>query len=250
VDIVQNMRQVLGISPDFTKNIKTWDQHLRQFVQKVESAGILVLQSGVVGNNTRRKLSVQEFRGFALADKFAPLVFINAQDSVAARIFTLAHELAHVWTGTSGISNPEFTLEEVDAGQTEKLCNQVAAEFLVPNELFVKRWDKHQETLDSADQLAHYFRVSIQVVLRCAFDSGFISVDEYRKSIQSALKVSKPRAKGGGGNFYNTLFSRNSRRFTAELFSAVSSGQLSYLDGARLLNTRPSKLVNAMEKIG
>jgi Zn-dependent peptidase ImmA (M78 family)/transcriptional regulator with XRE-family HTH domain len=248
VDIVQNMRQVLDIPPDFTKNIGTWDLHLRQFVQKVESAGILVLQSGIVGNNTRRKLSVQEFRGFALADKFAPLVFINAQDSTAARIFTLAHELAHVWTGTSGISNPEFS-GDVETPQTEKLCNQIAAEFLVPYEMFVERWDKHQDTLDNAQQLARYFRVSTQVVLRRAFDAGFISVDEYRASIQEALKAAKPRAKGGGGDFYNTLFSRNSRRFTTVLLSAVSSGHLSYLDGARLLNTRPGKLVIAMEKM-
>lgn len=248
-EIVQDMRQVLDILPGFTEEIKTWDQHLRQFVQKVESAGILVLQSGIVGNNTRRKLSLQEFRGFVLADKLAPLIFINAQDSTAARIFTLAHELAHVWTGTSGISNPEFS-GKVETLQTEKICNQIAAEFLVPYEIFVKRWYKHQDTLDNAQQLARYFRVSTQVILRRAFDAGFISVDDYRKSIQEALKASKSPAKGGGGDFYNTLFSRNSRRFTTELLSAVNSGQLSYLDGARLLNTRPGKLVKAMEKLG
>lgn len=248
-DIVQDMRQVLDIQPDFTKNIRSWDQHLRQFVQKVETAGILVLQSGIVGNNTRRKLSVQEFRGFALADKYAPLIFINAQDTTAARIFTLAHELAHVWSGTSGISNPEFVTDEVEAQQTEKLCNQIAAEFLVPYNVFVKRWSKGQDALENAQQLAAYFRVSAQVILRRAYDSDFISLDEYHQSIQEALKASMPRAKGGGGNFYNSLISRNSRRFTRELFFAVSGGYLSYLDGARLLNTHPSTLVNAMGKM-
>ena len=243
------MRQVLDVPPGFAEKIGTWDLHLRILVQKVESAGILVLQSGIVGNNTRRKLSVQEFRGFALADGFAPLVFINAQDSTAARIFTLVHELAHIWTGTSGISNPDFVSDENETQRTEILCNQVAAEFLVPDEIFIKQWNTHRDPLDNAQQLATRFRVSSQVVLRRAFDAGFISFNVYRKSIQEAIKASKPRTKGGGGNFYNTLFSRNSRRFTTELLSAVSSGRLSYLDGARLLNTRPSKLVSALDKM-
>jgi Zn-dependent peptidase ImmA (M78 family)/DNA-binding XRE family transcriptional regulator len=248
-EIVQDMRQVLDIMPGFAAEMRTWDQHLRQFVQKVEFAGILVLQNGIVGNNTHRKLSVPEFRGFALADKFAPLIFINAQDSAAARIFTLAHELAHIWTGTSGISNPEFVTDEIETQQTEILCNQIAAEFLVPYDVFVKRWIEAQDALENAQQLAAYFRVSAQVILRRAYDSGLIPFDEYRQSIQEVLKAIKPRVKGGGGDFYKTLFSRNSRRFTQELFSAISSGQLSYLDGARLLNTRPGKLVNAMEKM-
>jgi Zn-dependent peptidase ImmA (M78 family)/DNA-binding XRE family transcriptional regulator len=246
-DIIQDMRQVLDIPLDFTENIRTWDQHLRLFVQKVESAGILVLQSGIVGNNTRRKLSVQEFRGFALADKLAPLVFINAQDSTAARIFTLAHELVHIWTGTSGISNPEFVSDEVEALQSEKLCNHIAADFLVPYEVFVRNWNKRMDALENAQQLASYFRVSSQVILRRAYDSGLISHDEFNQSIQETLKASKPRLKGGRGNFYNSLISRNSRRFTRELFFAVSGGYLSYSDGARLLNTHPSTLVNAME---
>ncbi len=247
--IVHDMRQVLDVSQGFAEKIGTWDLHLRQLVQKVELAGILVLQSGIVGNNTRRKLPVQEFRGFALADKYAPFVFINAQDSTAARIFTLLHELAHIWTGTSGISNPDFISDGTETQRAEKFCNQVAAEFLVPSEMFIKRWNTHQDALDNAQQLASHFRVSSQVILRRAFDAGFLSFDEYQASIQAVIKASKPRAKGGGGDFYNTLFSRNSRRFTTELLSAVSSGRLSYLDGARLLNTRPGKLVNALEKL-
>jgi Zn-dependent peptidase ImmA (M78 family)/DNA-binding XRE family transcriptional regulator len=248
-NIVLDMRQVLDVPQGFADKIGTWDLHLRQLVQKVELAGILVLQSGIVGNNTRRKLSVQEFRGFALADQYAPLVFINAQDATAARIFTLIHELVHIWTGTSGISNPDIISNGKETQRAEIFCNQVAAEFLVPNEIFIKRWNIHQDALDNAQQLATRFRVSSQVILRRAFDAEFLNLDEYQDSVQAAIKASKPRAKGGGGDFYNTLFSRNSRRFTTELLSAVSSGRLSYLDGARLLNTRPGKLVNALEKL-
>ena len=249
-EIIQDMRQVLDIPVDFAASFSSWQEHLRRFVQKVETAGILVLQSGIVGNNTHRKLSVEDFRGFALADEFAPLIFVNAQDATAARIFTLVHELVHLWTGTSGISNPEIMPDGNMIVQIEKLCNQIAAEFLVPKPAIVRRWDIRQDAINNAEQLAHYFRVSAQVILRRAFDLEIISRDEFFQAFQEILRASKPRKAGGGGNFYNSFLSRNSRRFTQELFSAVHSGHLSYLDAARLLNTRPGKLVKAMEKLG
>src|SRR3990172_621734 len=122
-DLIQNMRQTLDIPPDFAASMGSWDEHLRKFVQQVENAGVLVLQSGIVGTNTHRKLSVEEFRGFALANEFAPLIFINSVDSTAARIFTLSHELIHLWTGTSGISSPEITLNQKEIQKIELFCN-------------------------------------------------------------------------------------------------------------------------------
>ena len=249
-EIVQNMRKVLDIPPDFTSRMKTWDEHLRLFVQKVESAGILVLLSGIVGNNTHRRLSVNEFRGFTLADEFAPLIFVNAKDAIAGRIFTLAHELMHLWTGTSGISNPEIMHNGGEVLEIEQLCNQGAAEFLVSSQVFIQRWEKRLDTLENAQVLARYFRVSAQVILRRSYDLGIIPVDEFYKAFQEVLKASKTPATGGRGDFYNSLFSRNSRRFTRELLSAVYGGHLSYLDAARLLNTQPGKIVIAMEKLG
>jgi Zn-dependent peptidase ImmA (M78 family)/DNA-binding XRE family transcriptional regulator len=241
-DIVQDMRQVLDIPPDYASHMKTWDDHLRLFVQKVEHCGILVLQSGIVGNNTHRKLSLEEFRGFTLADKYAPLIFVNAQDSIAARIFTIVHELTHLWTGTSGISNPEIAPGDFEVQQIELFCNKIAADFLVPQEIL--------DTMENTQILARYFRVSAQVILRRSYDLGIIPSDEYFATYQEILKLGNAGKKGSGGDFYNSFFSRNSRRFTRILISAIASGNLSYLDAARLLNTQPRSIANAIERMG
>ena len=104
--IADDIRQVLDLPLPSAQDVRTGDEHLRLLVQHAEDAGIIVLQSGYALSDTHRTLPVQEFRGFALADEYAPLVFINSRDTVAGRIFTLAHEFGHLWTGTSGISNP------------------------------------------------------------------------------------------------------------------------------------------------
>jgi Zn-dependent peptidase ImmA (M78 family)/DNA-binding XRE family transcriptional regulator len=249
--IVMDMRRELNISEDFASTIGSWDEHLRAFVQKVESSGVLVLQSGIVGNNTKRKLNVEEFRGFALANQYAPLVFINARDPISARIFTLAHELVHLWTGTSGISNPDITPGEKEGlQQIEQLCNQTAAEFLVSTQAFLRQWYKNKEIIDNIQSLARIFRVSAQVILRKGYDLGIIRTDEYFRAYQEVLKAIKPFKSSGGGNFYNTLVSRNSRRFTLDLISAVQSGHLSYYEAAHLINTHPKQLVNVIKLLG
>ena len=250
VDIIASMRMVLDIPPNFAANLRSWEDHLRQLVEKVESTGILVLQSGVVGNNTKRKLSVEEFRGFTLVDEYAPIIFINAQDAISARIFTLIHELAHLWTGTSGISNPEIRPSDENIHGTELICNRIAAEFLVPAELFIISWDNNHSVLETTEMLAHRFRVSGQVILRRAFELRLISNNEFFQvwaEVQN--RAQKAQAKRGG-DFYRNLYVRNSRRFTSELLLAVNSGYISFQDGARLLNTKPQSISNALAKLG
>ena len=99
---------------------------------------MLVVFSGIVGNNTHRKLETEEFQGFALVDEYAPLVFVNSADFRAAQMFTLAHEIAHLFVGETGVSS--FDNLQPTEDLTEQFCNRIAAEFLAPEEELRAFW--------------------------------------------------------------------------------------------------------------
>ncbi|MFC0804805.1 ImmA/IrrE family metallo-endopeptidase [Ensifer sp. P24N7] len=228
-----------------------WEKHLRMLITKAEEAGIWVMRNGVVGSNTHRPLSVSQFRGFAISDSVVPLIFINGRDAPAAQIFTLAHELAHIWLGESGISN--VMLGETDLGthkRVEKKCNQIAAEFLVPTARFRARWDEEDALDVNADRLAKFFKVSRIVIVRRAFDLGLVSESDYRHfyARESARWDPETSDNESRGNFYNTLPIRNGSHFTNAVVRQAMSGRLLLKHAASLLNTQPASVVSFYRK--
>ena len=145
------IRTALSFDVEERREIPTWADALRQFIGQADALGVLVMVSGVVGNNNRRKLDPDEFRGFALTDDLAPLVFINGADSKSAQMFTLAHELAHIWLGQSALS--DVGPASSPSNDVEIWCNRVAAELLVPMDAlrqgYHTRADLHEETSPS-----------------------------------------------------------------------------------------------------
>lgn len=149
---------------------------------RVEGLGFLVMVNGVVGSNTHRKLDPREFRGFALADRMAPLIFINGADTKAAQIFTLAHELAHLWLGEAALDDVDLTSASEEG--TERWCNQVAAEVLVPISAIVAEMTAEDSVTTQIDRLARRFKVSTLVALRRLYDAHRMNWAEYRDAFQ------------------------------------------------------------------
>jgi Zn-dependent peptidase ImmA (M78 family)/transcriptional regulator with XRE-family HTH domain len=242
--IAADIRVTIGIDEAMRRIATTWEHFLRLFVANVELAGVLVLRSGIVGHNTHRTLSVQEFRGFVISDELAPLIFINARDAKSAQIFTLAHELAHLWIGQSGISNPDYRESSYhQANDVERLCNRVAAETLLPSADFKVTWNRAEPTQVNLQAVATRFRVSPVVALRQAYDNRLLSSEDFRSNydlLSRRQKAEEPQ--GEGGDFYNTLFARGSRSFTVALSEALAEGRVSYREAARLLNVKIATL--------
>jgi len=245
--VAEDISRTLEINESFRTQAWSWESFLTKLIERVESFRILVLRSSIVKNDTHRKLSVDEFRGFAVNDDLAPLIFLNGQDSKAAQIFTLAHELAHLWIGKSGISNPDLGSPRLSHNQPiERFCNRVAAEVLVPQESFLVEWQRSQEIRENVTRLNRHYRVSSLVILRRAFDLRKLTWEEYNTHYQAEVERLKARQSvqqsEGGGNFYATLGMRNSKQIIRAVVSAAFEGRMPYRDAARLLGVRVEKL--------
>lgn len=231
--VARSIRTTIKIDSQVRANAATWEDALRALFDLVEAAGILVMRNGVVGNNTKRKLSVQEFRGFALCDEIAPLIFVNASDTKAAQMFTLAHELGHLWLGQSGVSNVSPTVTENQG--VESYCNALAAEVLVPLTDFRAEWRRAGDPVAEFKRLSGRFKVSTLVIIRRAYDAGFLRRDEFQLVYDEEAKKLAELAGGSGGNFYLTQTSRLGRRFPRALIESTLEGRTPYRDAFRLL---------------
>lgn len=227
------IRDALGFDLAERLRLPTWTDALRRFIEQADSLGVLVMVSGVVGSNNRRRLDPGEFRGFALADEFAPLVFINGADTKAAQMFTLAHELAHVFLGQSAVSDTQALA--VPDHAVERWCNQVAAELLVPLEALRAAFDARAPLRDETDRLARRFKVSTLVILRRIRDAGGLDRDAYWRVYEEELARIWALPKGSGGDFYLTLRARAGKTFARALVISTLEGRTPFTEAFRLL---------------
>jgi len=236
-EVATSMREVLDFDVD--QRGPTWSDAFRRLVERAEDSGVLVMVNGVVGSNTHRKLNPKEFRGFALVDPLAPVVFVNGADTRAAQVFTLAHELAHLWLGQTGLD--DIDLGPHVAGEVERWCNGVAAEFLVPLEQIRTRYLPENDLTEELDRLARDFKVSTLVVLRRVHEAGYLSWDQFRDAYHNELARLVPlleEARGQGGNFYYTQPSRVSKLFARSVIASALEGQTLFTDAFQMLGFR------------
>lgn len=227
------IRSALQFDIERRRDSPTWSDALRDFIAQADELGILVMCSGIVGSNTHRKLDPQEFRGFALADSIAPVIFINGADTRSAQMFTLAHELAHVWIGQSALSDTDARY--VPGQPVERWCNAVAAELLVPIDMLRQEYRDGTDLAIETDRLARRFKVSTLVILRRIHDAGGLTREELWDAYDAELARLRARPSGTGGNFYLTLPARVSKRFARALVLSTLEGQTLYRDALRML---------------
>jgi Zn-dependent peptidase ImmA (M78 family)/DNA-binding XRE family transcriptional regulator len=251
--VASDIRQRLELTDNVLGDVTSWGEYLRLLINRSEDIGVVVIRSGIVKNNTRRQLSIEEFRGFALCDRIAPLVFINARDATVAKIFTLLHELAHIWIGQSGITNLDpGAAAPVDGQPIERYCNQVAAEALVPAVSFAKEWMLSDETIEQeVERLSRRFRVGSMVILRRAFELELISEQEFFDHAEVLKKRSVKKKKGqAGGDYYRSLIARNGKNLTTAVVASALEGRTLYREAASILGIQPPKIQDAAQFLG
>jgi len=232
------MRRTLAVAAGWADLYNNWSDALRALRDHAEQIGIVVVINGVVGNNTHRKLDPQEFRGFVLPDDYAPFLFINGADAKGAQMFTLAHELAHLWIGEAAIFNLHDMQPATDP--RERFCNAAAAEFLIPEDELRHAWSDAASKPRPFGALARKFKVSELVSARRTLDARLINRDTFLRFYR-AYEIDEQRRtthQSSGGDFYATQNSRVGRAFAEAVARAVKEGRLLYRDAFELTGLR------------
>ena len=239
--VAADIRRMLRFETDERGTFSSWEDALRRLIDRIEGLGVLVMVSGIAGANTHRILRPDEFRGFALSDPVAPLIFVNGADTKAAQIFTIIHELAHLWLGESALSDAAMTTR---AGVVEELwCNQVSAAVLIPGNALRSEY-RGGPAVAELERLARRYRVSTLVVLKRIFDVGLLDWDTYRRLFEDekarviAIFAARKGDGPGGGNYYYTQPLMHSMQFAHAVLASTLEGGTSYRDAYRLLGTR------------
>ena len=255
-EFVAYIRSILGLTIDWFAYSKSADESFKLIRNKISDAGVIVMMNGIVGNNTHRSLAIDEFRAFAVVDKYAPLIFINSNDSTSGKLFSLLHEFVHILMGKNSFFNDRYSAHG-QVSNAERICNTVAAELLAPDELFIQKWNEATAETDKETAIStvqKYFKCGITVIARKALDHGFITKQLYAKISQLAVHLynehRKKAKQNPGGNFYATSASRIDQRFFRMLVGSVAEGKTLYSDAFRLTNTNRSTFHELREQVG
>ncbi|KQS26656.1 ImmA/IrrE family metallo-endopeptidase [Dyadobacter sp. Leaf189] len=234
-DIANRIRTALNLPKNWAAELNGRDEALMYLVKKIEETGVYIIMNGIVRNSTNRALNPQEFKGFTLCDPYAPFIFVNRQDFKAAQIFTILHELVHVWLGISAVS--ELNQMQPPANDHEKICDAVAASLLVDEGELRIAWNKVKHQSNYIDALVKQFKVSSVVIGRRLLDIGIFSWTEYTRFYNSEKqKWESTGQKPAGGDFYLNQPNRVGRAFFKMVDYATRSGKLLYSDAYKLTN--------------
>jgi Zn-dependent peptidase ImmA (M78 family) len=231
--IVNDIRNTIELPVNWSRFLQDKDAALKYLIEKVEAVGIYVAVNGVLGNSNKN-LDPEEFKGFVLSNKWAPYIFINGKDFPAAKIFTLMHELAHIWLGETAI----LDIEQLMPANTdiEKLCDSVAASLLVDAGLLMNEWNKVKLQANHLQILERYFKVSQLMIARRLMDIGAYSKTEFFAFYRQQKALWDAKENTGGGSFYANQPYRVGKKFFQWVNEATATGKLLFTDAYKLTN--------------
>jgi Zn-dependent peptidase ImmA (M78 family) len=232
---------------------------MKEWMEKAETKGIFISRTSYI--NSHLLLNSEEFQGFAIADPLVPFVFINSDDWDSAQLFSLVHELAHIWINQSGISN-EITPDSIyfeDRHPVEIFCNQVAAQALMPDSIMNALSEKSFHDISEVYDKARGYGVSSFALLVRGLELKKISHSRYRelkKDAEEAYQVylhqyreniKRQKEKGGGPSPYRILANRIGHLFVRSVLDAFRNGAIQPTQASSLLNTHINKFAKLEE---
>lgn len=239
-DIIQEIKILIDFDNAKKKSKSERFTHIKQ---ALESNNIIVQQSGMSQNQTQKPISITECRGYAIYDEYAPLIFINSNDSsINGKIFTLLHELVHILLKHSGVSSYDFRANE------EYQCNEIAGEILMPTNEFTKQWDKSISLENNIKNISAYFNdtASPLAIATKALLNNLINNKKYQDFKESYLAQISTKKQNSGGSYYLNTIAANSKNFAKSVIIDTLNGYETYKDSMDLLDIKNIKSFNTL----
>lgn len=237
--VATNLRQILQLMSGWSfTGTSSMDDAFRVLRSAIEKCGISVSVAGYAKGATNRAFDVEEFRGFVLFDEYAPIIFINGKDSKCAQLFTLVHELAHLALGNTGLFDEISDIEWEPS--EERFCDKVAAEFLMPADVFVRMWDINDDKAKVASKVASKLKVSFVSCIRRAEELSLIDKSVFwdlfnahkRETDEVVVRL------GNGGNYHATKGANLGNVFTEAVYLGIQTGRLLYSEAYKLTSMK------------
>ncbi|PWG64442.1 ImmA/IrrE family metallo-endopeptidase [Bifidobacterium callitrichidarum] len=240
-ELSECIREKLSLEAGWCRR-KSNDERFRFLRGKASDAGLMVMVDSRAGTSNARRLDVREFRAFVLLDEVVPLIFINRNDSYAAMMFSLLHEIGHVLLGSNEVYNDSsFTVDS----SVERKINQAVVLTVVNDEVeFRAYWmamvAEGIRVQDIAHGCAKRYGLSALALTIYAHQLGLAGDEDVRLvRIASERQVANMGAESGsGGNQNLANASHLDTRFVRMIRDSVDRGSLPYSDGLSLLGIK------------
>ena len=230
-----SVREFLGVTVQQQVGWKNAEQALEKWRDAFVDRGIYVFKGAFRAPNVF---------GFCIYEEEFPIIYVNNTSAKARQIFTLFHELSHLVFRTSGIdtaSEEVFNRMPSDKREIEVLCNNLAAQVLLPQKEFEVALAGMSPNRDAASELADYFCVSREVVYRRLLDMGLVSQQEYVDAASEWARQFRGSS-SDSGNYYNSKFAYLGRRYVDLAFKRHQQRRFDDIQLAEYLDLKPKNL--------
>lgn len=225
----------LDIKLQDIKNISGTDGRkatLDYLIRKAEGHGVFVGKT-----LSFIPIEVKDLRGLFISDEYCPFIILNRRDATSAQIFSLVHELAHLFRQTDAISNSLDFRQVTGINAEETFCNKVAAELLLPTSEFTKNFYEGSDL----DQLSYTYKVSKLFIFYRLKELKKIpkEIEEslereiQRETLQNLQKKESTKAKGG--NYTTNMKDSNGKLFNKLVSSFYFENKINYVEASNAL---------------
>lgn len=236
--IAAAIREFLGLRTPLRTKSAYGANPFNYYRDIIERCGIIVTQvSGV---------EIEEMKGLSIFYDTFPIIAINNKDFDRSKVFSLFHELAHIFRRSSSLCT--IDLDE-HSDQEEMICDRIAAEALMPETEFKKTASelnvRHHAT-DSifVDLISGRFGVSTLSALRRMHETGVITRKEFFDLLGTITEeynanIARIEAQRKGKNipvyFHVKYINQNGSLLPKCVLNACATGRITYGEACKTL---------------